>query len=325
MTDHAERLPLVSILIPVYNRVGLVAESIQSALAQTYPAFEIVVVDNASTDGTWELLERLATTDARVHIFRNPSNVGPVRNWLACLAQAKGDLCKILWSDDLIAPDFLDSTVPFLADSEVGFVYTATQEFGESSSDHERVLFAGPGNGTHPNRVFIEGILRSEEFPASPGCALLRTRDVRKHLHAEVPNRIGSDFSQHAIGNDLLLMLRVAADYPKFGLVARPLSRFRAHAGSITVGNSGERVRIHYDIAKAAFVEQCVLEQHVVDRFNASLWIDAKRFGARQFGINRVSDFYSAWEGSARPGAVVAEGCHLALRKAANLCGFKLP
>lgn len=81
---------LVSVLVPVYNRRDIIVETLSSALSQTYQNIEIVVVDNCSADGTWELISDLAKTDSRLRVFRNATNLGPVRNWLRCLQEAKG-------------------------------------------------------------------------------------------------------------------------------------------------------------------------------------------------------------------------------------------
>ena len=63
---------------------ALLADCLKSALAQTCGDLEVVVVDNASTDGTWEVCREFAPVDSRVRIFRNPENIGPVRNWQRC-------------------------------------------------------------------------------------------------------------------------------------------------------------------------------------------------------------------------------------------------
>ena len=198
--------PFVSILIPTYNREKLIAESIQSALDQDYDNVEVVVVDNASTDGTWEQIQRIASADARVRAFRNDTNIGPVRNWIECARNARGTFSKILWSDDLIAPDFVSSTLP-LFDENVGFVYTGVRIFGSKRSNS---YYMRGATGTFPSRDYIAAALHGWNVPYSPGCVILRTADLQRFLVADIPNRVCSDFSQHAIGNDLFLLLMVA-------------------------------------------------------------------------------------------------------------------
>lgn len=88
----------VTIAIPVYNRAGLIRFALESALAQDVPGLEILVIDNASTDDTWEVLQTY--TDPRLRLVRNETNVGLYGNLNRCLELATGDYVRILCSDD---------------------------------------------------------------------------------------------------------------------------------------------------------------------------------------------------------------------------------
>ena len=94
--------PKVSILVPVYNRVDMIKDCVDSALSQDYLDLEVIVSDNCSTDGTWELCWRLYSDHPKVKLCRNASNVGPVLNWLCAARAATGQYVKILFSDDLL-------------------------------------------------------------------------------------------------------------------------------------------------------------------------------------------------------------------------------
>lgn len=285
--------PFVSILIPTYNREKLIAETIHSALSQDHRDFEVVVVDNASTDGTWDEIQRIAAADARVRAFRNDTNVGPVCNWIECARQARGVLSKILWSDDLLDPGYLTRTAPMLADPRVGFVYTSARIFKESTdATSGSIHYNHLSTGLHDSRLFIEGSLLDNRFPVSPGCFILRTEDLRKNLLADIPNAVGSDFKSHAIGNDLLLLLLTASNHEKFGVVNEPLSMFRDHAGSISMSSGLKRLVIHYDMAKAYFIVRCGIDKRIHRRFNTLLWWHHRKFGGETFGIRRLQDFY---------------------------------
>jgi glycosyltransferase involved in cell wall biosynthesis len=307
---------LVSIVIPVYNRAGLIRETVASALAQTYPSLEVVVVDNASTDGTWEVLQELAARDQRLRIYRNDTNIGPVRNWAAAFSKARGVFSKVLWSDDLIDPVYLEKTVPLLRDPGTAFVYTSAKVFGtEHQQDGQDKIFTTLAPGLHPIGLYIEGALLGGDYPLSPGCALFRTKDLQKNLLVQVPNRIDSDFSAHAIGNDLLIFLLTAKNHERFAVVGEPLSLFRAHAGSITSSSSAAKLILHYDIARAHFVEQARLPASLVDRFNARLWLDLRKFKGQVRGLQRVQDFYSRGSATAKPAAVAGEAARRVIQR----------
>lgn len=281
---------LVSVLVPVYNRKDIIIETLNSALCQTYENIEVVVVDNCSFDGTWELISDLAQTDSRLRVFRNATNIGPVRNWIRCLQEAKGMYGKILWSDDLIAPNFLEATLPFLEDESVGFVFTATRVF--SSDPGQGKLHHSIGvSGVYSAESFIEGDMKGGGYPVSPGCALFRLPDLRDNLLLHIENSVGSDFSMHAIGNDLLLFLLVANKYTKFAFVSDVLSFFRAHEGSISIASKNCKLPLHYNLARAYFVE--LVRPDLIYKLNASLYLHLLRYpDSKEYGVHGISDFY---------------------------------
>ena len=133
---------LVSILIPVFNREDHIKECINSALKQTHANFEIIVVDNASTDNTWAICQKIKETDSRLKIFRNSTNLGPVMNWKKCLDYSSGHYIKVLFSDDLIHPKCIEMMLPKLESySEVGFVYSNVLIF-KSSKRHGTLRYS---------------------------------------------------------------------------------------------------------------------------------------------------------------------------------------
>jgi len=102
----------VSVVIPTHDRGRVVVEAIESALAQTHPPLEVIVVDDGSTDDTAERVGRLR--DARVRYLRRPhAGVSAARN--AGIAAATGDLVAFLDSDDLWKPDKVEAEIAALA------------------------------------------------------------------------------------------------------------------------------------------------------------------------------------------------------------------
>jgi len=115
--------PKVSVCIPVYNGSDYIAESIESVLAQTYKDFQLIVVDNCSTDNTGEIVSNFQ--DPRLSYVRNTQNIGLVGNENRCLDLAKGQYIYILHHDDIMLPDNLERKVNLLDEHpEVGFVHS---------------------------------------------------------------------------------------------------------------------------------------------------------------------------------------------------------
>ncbi len=282
---------LVSILIPVYNRENLIEETVQSALNQTYKNIEIIVVDNQSTDNTWEILQKLASQYERIKIFQNERNIGPVRNWKRCIDEANGEYGKILWSDDLIAPQFLEKTVPYLENEDVGFVFTGTEIFINGTDKKSSHYFIGE-TSLYESEQYVNGVLFDENYPVSPACALFRLKDLQINLLVDIPNKVNSDFSMHAIGNDLLIFLLTAHQYKNFAFVNEKLSFFRAHEGSISIQSNDGKLPLHYNLASSYFVEN--YRNDLIKKQNVILWnlLRVYKNSSKKFNITTISDFY---------------------------------
>ena len=225
--------PTVSILIPTYNRQDLITETVQSALSQTYQDFEIVIVDNQSTDNTYQVCLDLAKTDPRIRVYRNEENIGPVRNWQRCAELANGKYGKILFSDDLMYPKFIEKTLPFLENnSDVGFIFTTAKVGTDEINSKEAYQYQ---KGLVKSSKYLTDILLNfYPFSFSPCSALFRIGDLRKNIFDHIPSSKISDFSDHGAGPDLLLMLLTAQNYKFVAHIPEPLSFFRRSIGNLT-------------------------------------------------------------------------------------------
>jgi len=120
--------PCVSIIIPCYKQAQFLAEAIDSALAQTYPHVEVVVVNDGSPDNTADVCKRYGNRIR--YVEQENKGVSEARN--AGIRAAIGEYILPLDADDKIDPSFLAETVPVLRDNpQVGFVYTDVVEFGQ--------------------------------------------------------------------------------------------------------------------------------------------------------------------------------------------------
>ena len=126
------RRPRVSVCIPTYNRARYLREAIESALGQTFADFELVVVDNCSTDETPEVAGAYAARDARVRYVRNERNLGLVGNFNRCVEVARGEYVALLHDDDVYLPDMLAATAGALAaHPAAAFAYGAAEEMDD--------------------------------------------------------------------------------------------------------------------------------------------------------------------------------------------------
>jgi glycosyltransferase involved in cell wall biosynthesis len=244
--------PLVSILIPVYNRDLLISECINSALDQTYSNIELIIVDNASTDGTLEICRQFAAVDERIKVFSNAYNIGPVLNWKRCIEEATGEFSKILFSDDLLKPDCVEKMVRVMCDPHCGFVFSAakigmSQDESKLSYDLKSDKFIRKENFV---RLVCLGLA-----PLSPGAILFRTRDAYKNLHTSFPSSTFRDYSKHGAGPDVMISLLTAHAYDYVAYIREPLVFFRAHKNSISVSDSNNEVLNSYDSAISFYLK----------------------------------------------------------------------
>lgn len=277
MIDEKSVFPKVSILIPVFNRKEYITECIQSALDQNFTDFEVVVVDNASNDGTWEICQRFAADDQRIRVFRNDSNIGPVRNWMRCAQKAKGEYSKILFSDDSLEPNCLSEMVPKLVDPKVALVYCAAR-IGKSRD--ESIVAYSQADSSRLSSTQLLNLILCGKAPVSPGAILIRTFDLIKNLHAEFQTSTPRSFEENGAGSDVMILLLTAHNYSYVANISTPLVYFRAHAGSFTIENSNNDVAQGYRSAIALFLIKNYSRQTWL-KYLVNGWIQQMRFDQR--------------------------------------------
>lgn len=262
----------VSTVIPVYNRPELVVATIKSALGQQSDGHEIVVIDNCSTDSTWNVVQRLAQEDSRIRCIRNERNVGPVRNWKIGVQAARGEFCHILFSDDLVHPDFIKETVKRM-DSETGFTMV-----GHAIRNNTRVV--AQSSFQEQESITREELLESAVFwnpkqiqLVSPVNSLFRRTDLVNSIIGDIPNPLGIDFAAHGAGPDQLIFMIIAQKYPRVACVNRILVNFIAHEGSISV--QARVLDTPRETARAYFVKNYWPQAE--KRYRAILWLRSRK------------------------------------------------
>lgn len=140
--------PLISFCLPTYNRLEWIAEAVSSVLSQTYENIELIIVDDGSTDGTWEFLNEWLGENSKVRLYRNEVNMGagPSRHKAAELAL--GEIICICDSDDVNTVDRAEETVKWFEENpkselvnfsyvSVGYNNEVLEQFEGSEFDHD--------------------------------------------------------------------------------------------------------------------------------------------------------------------------------------------
>lgn len=176
--------PNVSVIIPTYNRAGLIGKPIQSVLNQTYQNFEIIVVDDCSTDNTEEVLERF--NDPRIRYIRHQQNSGAAIARNTGINNSTSPYIAFLDSDDEWLPEKLEKQLNLFqqCDPEVGFIYTGFAAVDESNQV-KRVISANY-RGSLRDRVLYSN------FIGTPSTVMVKSNYLKqvKGFDPEMPSFI---------------------------------------------------------------------------------------------------------------------------------------
>lgn len=215
--------PCVSVIVTTYNRVSLLAETINSILSQTYSDFELIIVDNMSEDGTREYIGGM--TDARIHYFRNSNNGIIAVNRNFGIRHAKGRYVAFCDDDDLWLPDKLNQQVSLLEmNLGVALCYTHAESF-----IGDRTLTLRMNRNVYRNHFFE--LLRGNYIPNS---SVLVRRKIFKEL--------GFLTEDPLLREDYEMWLRIARCYRFMGVDAS-LIRYRIHPSNVAGNRAKETLR----------------------------------------------------------------------------------
>ena len=164
--------PQCSIYIPSYNYEEYLPECLDSACLQQYEPLDIVVIDDASTDTSWEILQEYASKDSRISIYRKETNQGH-GNVIEGVSYTKGKYISILPADDKLSPNFWKNVIPYFTDETIGFVRIAAMQFDDfknkRGSKWDLAAWQNPRDILITNKVFIASPVRREMFEALGG------------------------------------------------------------------------------------------------------------------------------------------------------------
>ncbi|MEM9040502.1 MAG: glycosyltransferase family 2 protein [Actinomycetota bacterium] len=141
MNQELERdaAPSLCIGMPVYNGEEFIVETLDSVLAQTYTDFEVVILDNASTDRTPEIIADYAARDDRIRVIRQEQNLGAAANFNQAFDECRSEFFKWCAVDDPCAPEFFERCIDALrADPDAVLAYPETAFIDE----HSRILYS---------------------------------------------------------------------------------------------------------------------------------------------------------------------------------------
>ena len=221
---------LVSIIMPSYNTGRFIVETIESVLAQTYENWELIIVDDCSTDNTDEVVKPYLDNE-KIRYIKNETNSGAALSRNRALREAKGKWIAFLDSDDLWSPDKLSQQIAFMSDNGYHFSYTNYIEIDEESKPNGKRV-------TGPCRI----TKRKMYNYCWPGClTVMYDADVVGLIQIE-------DIKKN---NDYAMWLKVCKKADCY-LLDADLAQYRKRQGSISNHGYASLIKWHYRLFRNA-------------------------------------------------------------------------
>ena len=239
--------PLVSICIPLYNAVQYIAETFRCVQRQTYPNWELLIVENCSNDGSAEVIERLVAEadDDRIRLHVNDTHLDMAGNMNKALSLARGDFIKLLCADDTITADCIEKQVAALRDHPRAVLAACSRNITGPDGKVLMVRSSFPRSGLYAGGAVVQRCLRSgSNLIGEPTSVLMRASalDGLSKLNPEARYWIDFDFWTR-------LLSRGDMYFEK-----EPLAQFRLHRNAAT--RTFERATVTDFLAIAARVSE---------------------------------------------------------------------
>lgn len=215
---------LVSVITPSYNTGRFIADTIESVLKQTYQDFEMIIVDDCSTDNTDDVIKKYLS-DNRIKYIKNEKQCGAAISRNRAMALAKGKWIAFLDSDDLWKEDKLEKQIKFMKNNNYYFSYT-NYEIIDENSDKLNFLVSGP------RKITKAGMYNY----CWPGC-LTVMYDAERIGLIQIENL--------SKNNDYAIWLKVIK-YENCYLLNDNLAMYRKRNGSISNNSKIKLIKYHY-------------------------------------------------------------------------------
>jgi glycosyltransferase involved in cell wall biosynthesis len=175
-------LPRVSVIIPAFNRASLIGQAIESVLGQTFRDFELIVVDDGSTDETTEVVR--GYSDPRIRLIELPSNAGSNAARNRGIKEARSDLIAFLDSDDLYLPTKLETVVgAFDRNPDLDVLVDSFTKLTSPNAKRLQLELRNPV--TSSTKDFARKLFRHELWKATPAITVKRAAAIRAGMFAE--------------------------------------------------------------------------------------------------------------------------------------------
>ncbi len=219
---------LVSIIMPSYNTAKFITESIRSVIDQTYTNWELLIVDDCSTDNTDQVVESFLT-DTRIKYFKNEKNSGAALTRNRAMMKAQGEWIAFLDSDDLWMPEKLEKQIKFMREHNYVLSFTEYEKIDEGNQPLN-IYVSGPDVVNKRKMYNYDYIGQLTMMYSAKYFGLVQIKDIKKN-------------------NDYAIRLQL---YKKNGteahLLKEDLAKYRIRKKSISHDKLSKKLKSHYDL-----------------------------------------------------------------------------
>lgn len=219
--------PIVTVCMPVYNQAKFLSEAIESVLRQTFADFELLIVDDCSSDNSIEIIRFYADNDARIRFFVNEHNIGMVHNWNRCLREASGEFIKFLFGDDMFSsPQTLEKMVKVLSFDEEVVLASSARFFIDQNSTVMKIVSDYMGPRRCDGAVAImDSLIDQKNNIGEPSAVIFRKKYAERGFNPEYCQIVDLEMWFHLL------------EQGKFVYIPEPLCAFRVHSEQQTKRN----------------------------------------------------------------------------------------
>jgi len=246
------RVPKVSVCVPTYNGSAYLAQCLESVLKQDFQDFELLIVDDCSSDSTVSLAEEFSRRDARVRVTVNKRNLGLVGNWKKCVQIARGEWIKFVFQDDTIAPSCISAMVKAIRPGVDLVVVQRSLEFADDTSEAVRNMYWDCISAADLTKYFP-----GATFISPSDFASLVLRVAHRNFIGEPTSTLvrASAFSKFGYFNPKLVSL---CDWEYFARIA-------VNTGLCYVNETLASFRVHHTSRSAEIRELCDFSAATID------------------------------------------------------------
>lgn len=234
--------PRISVILPNYNHASFLPQRINSILNQTWQDFELIILDDCSTDSSRDVISQYADKHKNTRVEFNQENSGsPFKQWQKGVSLARGEFVWVAESDDVADPQFLEQLYPIISqDDSIALIYAQSYDIDEHGNRLANRIYwtndFSPNVWKHNftldgNEVIEKYFLHKNVIPNASAVLF------RKNVFQE---RYDASASRMKMAGDWLLWISMLIDY-KMAFVATPLNHFRMHEHTTRIHNTPQK------------------------------------------------------------------------------------